>query len=68
LAQALATLGRSDDAIATAKKGIDAARAAHQPTTADQLDEWLKHYEIELHRAVESPPKEMRSRNATHSP
>ena len=54
LAAAFAATDQSEQAIATARKGIDIARSTHQGAAADNLEDWLKHYESELHRADKS--------------
>jgi len=51
LAQAYNLADRSQDAIATAEKGIEVAHATGQQAASDQLDQWLTHYKIELERA-----------------
>lgn len=58
LAQALALADRFNEAIATAQKGIAIARSTNQAAAADQLEEWLKHYQIEAQRAADSPAAE----------
>jgi tetratricopeptide (TPR) repeat protein len=50
LAAALAEVKQSNEAIATAQKGIAAARPSGQEAAAQQLEEWLKHYQTELQR------------------
>jgi tetratricopeptide (TPR) repeat protein len=50
LVQTLALLDRSEEAQAAAQRGIEAARGGGQPASAEQLEEWLKHYRIELQR------------------
>jgi tetratricopeptide (TPR) repeat protein len=50
LMQTLASLNRSADAVAAAKQGIEAARRSNQTAIADQLEDWLRHYQIELGR------------------
>jgi tetratricopeptide (TPR) repeat protein len=56
LAQSLALAGQSGEAISVAQKGIEIARSTNQAAAADQVDEWLKHYRIELQRAVDAAP------------
>jgi tetratricopeptide (TPR) repeat protein len=56
LAQSLALAHQSEDAITAAEKGIKVARSTNQTTAADGLEEWLKHYRIELQRAVNPAP------------
>jgi tetratricopeptide (TPR) repeat protein len=41
LAQALVSIQKSDEAVATAQKGIEIARATKQDAAAEQLQEWL---------------------------
>ncbi len=50
LAQLLASEDRPSEAIATAQQGIEAARATGQEQAAEQLEEWLGHYQRELQR------------------
>ncbi len=54
VAQTLAMLDRSEEALAAAQQGIEAARRSNQPAVAEQLEEWLKHYRIELQRGREN--------------
>jgi tetratricopeptide (TPR) repeat protein len=58
LAQAFAALHRSEEAVATARQGIEVARAANDENGLNQFEDWLKHYQTELRRAAEtaSPP------------
>jgi tetratricopeptide (TPR) repeat protein len=58
LAQSLASANRANEAIAVARKGIEVGRSTNHSAAADQLDEWLKHYQIELQRAAEPPSAE----------
>ena len=44
LAQALNLANQSDEAVATAQKGIEIARSTGQDATAGQLQEWLTHF------------------------
>jgi hypothetical protein len=55
LAQTLAVLHRSQEAIAAAEKGIELARAAKQQDELKQFETWLKDYRTELKRAAASP-------------
>lgn len=59
LARTLALVNRSDEALATAQKGIEVARSAGQPAAAEHIEEWLQHYRAELSRtdAVTEPSK-----------
>jgi protein O-mannosyl-transferase len=50
LAQALNLAKQSDEAIATAEKGIEIARSTGQDAAARQLREWLTHLQAELKR------------------
>jgi tetratricopeptide (TPR) repeat protein len=50
LAQTLALVDQSAEAIATAEKAIELGRSTGQEATAEQLEEWLKHYRVELQR------------------
>jgi tetratricopeptide (TPR) repeat protein len=52
LAQELAGANRSQEAIDTAKKGIDAARTSGNESAAQQMEDWLNHYQTELRRAA----------------
>jgi tetratricopeptide (TPR) repeat protein len=58
LAQSLASANRASEAITIAQKGIEVARSKNQTAAADQLDGWLKHYQIELQRAAKPPSTE----------
>ncbi len=53
LAQSLAALDQSEEAIATAEKALEIAHSTGQDAAAGEFDEWLKHYRIELRRAAE---------------
>jgi hypothetical protein len=59
----LALAGQSNQAIAAAKKGIEIARSTNQAAGANQLEQWMKHYQIETNRAENSPAAD-RSTNA----
>ena len=50
LVQALAAAQRPNDAIETAQRGIEVARATKQEAMAQQIEEWLKNYQAELRR------------------
>ncbi len=52
LAKVLAALDRSQDAIATAQRGIEVARSSGQTAEADIIEEWLVHYQTELQRHI----------------
>ncbi len=54
LAQTLAAVDRSADAIAAAEKAIETARSTHQEADAEHLEEWLRHYQVELRRTENS--------------
>jgi tetratricopeptide (TPR) repeat protein len=51
LAAAFASVNQSQQATATALKGIEIAHSSHQDAAAGQLEEWLRHYQTELQRA-----------------
>jgi tetratricopeptide (TPR) repeat protein len=53
LAKTLAADNRSAEAVAIATKGIDIARSSGLVATAEQLEEWLKHYGDELQHAAD---------------
>jgi tetratricopeptide (TPR) repeat protein len=53
LAHALMRENQSEEAIDVAKRGIKAARSGGDEAVADQIEEWLKHYQIELKRAAD---------------
>jgi tetratricopeptide (TPR) repeat protein len=50
LTQVLSKMDRNEEAIATAERGIDAARSSSQKAQAEQIEEWLRHFRIELAR------------------
>ncbi len=50
LARAFASINNSKDAIAAAEKGIEVGRATDQSAAVGTIEEWLKHYQIELRR------------------
>jgi tetratricopeptide (TPR) repeat protein len=52
----LAQLDKSKESLAAAEKAISLARASGQQAVAEQLEEWLKHYQTELRRAKDSAP------------
>jgi tetratricopeptide (TPR) repeat protein len=54
LAQGLASANRGNDAIKVAQKGIEVARSANQLAAAEQLDQWLQHYQNELRRTADT--------------
>lgn len=54
LARALAAGNRSVDAINMANRAIEVARNAGQESAAQQIEEWLQHYRIELGRGSET--------------
>ena len=61
LAQTLALLHRSQEAIEAAEKGIELARAAKQQDELKQFETWLKDYRAQLKPAAASastPPAE----------
>jgi tetratricopeptide (TPR) repeat protein len=53
LVQALAQAGHVKEAVATAEHTITAARSAGSEAAANQLEEWLHHYRLELERGNE---------------
>ncbi len=53
LAQALASANRTNEALAAAEKGIESAKSTNQTAAAEQLEEWLKHYQTELQRVAD---------------
>ena len=55
LCQVLAAESRSDEAIAAAEKGIEAARSPDQRAIGEQLADWLRHYRTELQRSTTQP-------------
>jgi tetratricopeptide (TPR) repeat protein len=59
LAQTLAMVDRSKEALAISDKAMEAARLTGQQEALEQFEEWLKHYQTELRRAAEaaSPPQ-----------
>jgi tetratricopeptide (TPR) repeat protein len=57
LAKTLAALGRSQDAIATARRGIEVARSSGQKVDAEKIEEWLMHYQTELKRNSTADPQ-----------
>jgi tetratricopeptide (TPR) repeat protein len=57
LAKALATLNRVDEAIATAKGGIEVARSGGQEVEAQRIEEWLAHYRTEVQRGNTAEPR-----------
>src|SRR5262249_3032538 len=48
----LAQANKSDEAVAAATKAIALAGSSGQQAAAEQLEEWLKHYQKELDRAA----------------
>jgi len=46
--------GHTEDAVATAEKGIEVARRTGHQAQVEQIEEWLRHYRTELQRG-ESP-------------
>ena len=58
LAQTLAMVDRSKEALAISDKSIEVARTTGQLEALQQIEEWLKHYQTEPRRAAEakSPP------------
>jgi tetratricopeptide (TPR) repeat protein len=50
LAKLQATLNHSQEAVANAQRAIEIARSSGQETEASELEEWLKHYQLELQR------------------
>jgi tetratricopeptide (TPR) repeat protein len=57
LAKALAVVGRSQDAITTAQRGVEVARSSGQKVDAEKIEEWLIHYQIELKRNSTADPQ-----------
>jgi hypothetical protein len=57
LAQTLAELNRSQEAIAAAEKAIQIARSTGQEAAVGEFDEWLEHCRIELRRAADAAAK-----------
>jgi tetratricopeptide (TPR) repeat protein len=55
LAAAFASLNQPQQAMATAAKAIETARAIHQEESAKRFEDWLRRYQEELHRAGASP-------------
>lgn len=66
LAQALASANRGSDAIKIARKGIEVARSANQSAAANQLDDWLQHFQTELRRTAETASSD--STSQAHGP
>lgn len=64
LAQTLALVDRSKDALAVSEKAMEVARSTGQQEALEQFEEWLKHYQTELRRAAEaaSLPQSPKSR------
>ena len=56
LVLALNSADRPKEAVAAAQAGIEAARSTSQQAAAEQLEEWLKHYQAELRRGNEAAP------------
>lgn len=56
LAPLLAQSDKSKEAIAAAEKAIELSRSSGQQAVAEQLEEWLKHYQTELRRAGDAEP------------
>jgi protein O-mannosyl-transferase len=54
LAQTLALVHRSKEAVEAADKAIEIARSKAKLEELAQFEEWLKHYRIELQRAAEA--------------
>jgi protein O-mannosyl-transferase len=54
LAKLLAKMDQGKEAVSSAEKAIELARANRQEEAAEQLEEWLRHYQIELRRAAEA--------------
>lgn len=55
LVKALIKVNRDAEAAATAEKGIAAARSQHDETSAQEIEDWLKHYRKELERSKADP-------------
>jgi tetratricopeptide (TPR) repeat protein len=56
LAQTLALVDRSQEALTIADKAMEIAQKTGQQEALEQFEEWLKHYRMELRRAAESAP------------
>jgi tetratricopeptide (TPR) repeat protein len=54
LAQTLALVDRSKEALAVSEKAMEVARTTGQLDELGQFEEWLKHYQTELRRAAEA--------------
>jgi tetratricopeptide (TPR) repeat protein len=69
LAETLNLVNQPNEAIATAKKGIEVARSSGQQAEAAKLEDWLKHYQDDLQRgSVASPPQPAPVRESTQKP
>ena len=55
LCQLLAAESRSNEAVAMAERGIEAARSHDQRAIAEQLEDWIRHYQTELQRSATKP-------------
>ena len=55
LAQALASAEKLDESAATARKGIEIARATRQEAAAGQLQQWLTSLPVESNRNGDAP-------------
>jgi tetratricopeptide (TPR) repeat protein len=51
LAQALGRAGQAEEAVAIAQQGVSANRSRGQIAAAEQLEDWLSHYQKELERS-----------------
>jgi tetratricopeptide (TPR) repeat protein len=58
LAQTLALVNRSQEAIAVSEKAIEIARSSGQQEALEQFEDWLKHYRTELRRAEGGAPSD----------
>ena len=56
LAAALAAGNRPDEAIATARRGIEVAHATGQQAAADSITQWLTKYQASLQRTGPQSP------------
>ncbi len=54
LAQTLALVDRSKEALTVSEKAMEVARSTGQQDALEQFEEWLKHYQTELRRAADA--------------
>jgi tetratricopeptide (TPR) repeat protein len=66
LAQSLNLTNQSDEAVATARKGIEIARSTGQDATAGQLREWLIHLQADSKGKVNAQPSPQSIRPASN--